>query len=329
MDFNARSTTHADYVEEDTDHLHVLPGDYQTDVPMQRMSEDKGFNNFGSSLLDFCKLTGFRIVSGRVGQDRGIGKCTYVGSMGQSLVDYVLASQSLLPAICTFKVDDPNSMSDHCLIQFSELAVAKQQDDDDKTGTALKFEYIWDNTRAESYRTTLESEEIKVRSFHKFKNGVMESVCAPLFKRNIKHTTDEYTFNESKQPWFSNKCREKTSLFYRHLNIHGTNKHDCVLRRNMVNARSEYKKQYVDMSTENHKQKSWLINQTENVKIFGNVKIFMSPSSSSEKGYFTVVCGRDVPVGVPLVPISFFLNDIESVLIQKGAEGFDIGMLKL
>ena len=27
----------------------------------------------------------------------------------------------------------------------------------------------------------------------------------------------------------------------------------------MVNARSEYKKQFVDMSTENHKQKSWLI----------------------------------------------------------------------
>ena len=48
-------------------------------------------------------------------------------------------------------------MSDHCLIHFSLLAVAKMT-----TGTALKFKYIWDNTRAESYRTALESEEIKV-----------------------------------------------------------------------------------------------------------------------------------------------------------------------
>ena len=71
-DLNAQTATNADYVVDDTsDHVHVLPADdYQTDIPMHRMSEDKGFNNFGSNLLDFCKHTGYRILNGRVGQDK-------------------------------------------------------------------------------------------------------------------------------------------------------------------------------------------------------------------------------------------------------------------
>ena len=97
-----------------------------------------------------------------MGQDKGIGKCTYVGSTGQSLVDYVLASQSLFSAICIFRVDDPNIMSYHCLIHSSLLSIAKQQDDYDETGTVLRYKYAWDNTHAGSYRTALEAEEIKV-----------------------------------------------------------------------------------------------------------------------------------------------------------------------
>ena len=197
---------------------------------------------------------------------------------------------SLFPAICTFTVDDPNTciISDHCVIHFSLLAVDKQQDDDGRTGAALKFKNVCDNTRAESYRTALESKEIKV-AFTYLKNdisfaataddinssvssfqGVMESVCAPLFKRNIKHSTDEYTLNESKQSWFSDGSREKRSLFYRHLNIYRKNKHDCVLRRNMVNARSEYKKVLRHCRQEHRKsQTEKFVNyQTENANFF-------------------------------------------------------------
>ena len=68
-------------------------------------------------------------------------------------------------------------MSDHCLIHFSLLAVAKQQGDDDRTGTALKFKYVWDNTCAESYRTALESEEIKV-AFKNLKNDISSAAAA-------------------------------------------------------------------------------------------------------------------------------------------------------
>ena len=53
-DFNARTATYADYVDDDSsEHVHVLPDDYQTNAPLHRMSEDKGFNHFGTNLLDF------------------------------------------------------------------------------------------------------------------------------------------------------------------------------------------------------------------------------------------------------------------------------------
>ena len=66
-DFNARTSNFPDYVKDDTsEHIHVLPDDYLVDTPLGRVSEDRGFNRYGSHLLDFCKETGLRIVNGRV-----------------------------------------------------------------------------------------------------------------------------------------------------------------------------------------------------------------------------------------------------------------------
>ena len=60
-----------------------------------------------------------RIINGRVGADKGIGKYTFVGSRGSSVVDYVLSSQDLFKCIKHFQVHDPNILSDHCLLTFS------------------------------------------------------------------------------------------------------------------------------------------------------------------------------------------------------------------
>ena len=62
-------------------------------------------------------------MNGRVGSDRGVGKYTFVGSRGSSVVDYVLTSQELFNLIEDFDVQEPNIMSDHCLVNFSSKAV--------------------------------------------------------------------------------------------------------------------------------------------------------------------------------------------------------------
>ena len=70
-------------------------------------------------MLDFCKQTSLRILNGRCAEDAGIGKYTFIGSRGCSLVDYVLVSESIFDLISSFTVHDPNSLSDHCLIDYT------------------------------------------------------------------------------------------------------------------------------------------------------------------------------------------------------------------
>ena len=90
-DFNSRTSVNPDFVaDDDPVHMSVLPDEYIPDVELPRFSEDKGHvNNNGLLLLEFCKQTGLRIVNGRVGIDKRIGKYTFVGSRGYSVVDYV------------------------------------------------------------------------------------------------------------------------------------------------------------------------------------------------------------------------------------------------
>ena len=119
-DFNSRSSNYPDFIVDDgTTHMSVLPDDYVSDIQMPRSSENEGHvNNNGLLLLDLCKQTGLRIMNGRVGNDRGIGRYTFVGGRGRSLVDYVLSSQNMFQFANTFEVQEPNILSDHCLIKF-------------------------------------------------------------------------------------------------------------------------------------------------------------------------------------------------------------------
>ena len=214
-------------------------------------------------MLYFCKETGLRIVNGRVGNDKGIGKCTYVGSAGKSVVDYVIASQCLFPVINTFEVSDPNLLSDHCIVQFSVILHHSVLDAESETssGSFCNYKYVWKNNEVESYQNALQSEDVQgtlndlktnisnlttadelnfnVKSFQE----TIESVCNPLFKKDIsKSRVQNYsTFNESNQPWFSEDCKQKRDVFFRNLDVYRLNKDDNECRVNMVKARSDYK----------------------------------------------------------------------------------------
>lgn len=166
-DFNARTADFPDYVIDDSaDHMHVLPEDYLTDLPLKRVSEDKGYNRYGSELLDFCKQTGLRILNGRVGADIDIGKYTYVGSTGKSLVDYVIASQSLFSSMHAFSVDEPNILSDHCIVNFSLLSSENVDEYDQNVAdpdSFLTYKYVWDSNNVEAYQSALDSDDITVK----------------------------------------------------------------------------------------------------------------------------------------------------------------------
>ena len=116
-----RCATLPDYVEFDNNNgFDVLPDDYVADDSLpSRVSEDPIINQYGRSLIDMCRQTGLRIMNGRTSEGRAHEKCTFVGHNGKSVVDYVLASENIIPLIDKFVIYEPNILSDHCLISFT------------------------------------------------------------------------------------------------------------------------------------------------------------------------------------------------------------------
>ena len=110
-DFNACIATSPDFVVDDSNrHVDVLPDEYTIDSNVtQRVSQDTVRpDSNGLLLLELCRQTGMRILNGRTGNDANVGKYTRIAPNGSSVIDYMLASQSLFEFIQYFEVHDPN-----------------------------------------------------------------------------------------------------------------------------------------------------------------------------------------------------------------------------
>lgn len=221
-DFNSRTSICPDYVVNDEfDHMSVLPDEYISDTQLPRFSQDEGHvNNNGLLLLDFCKQTGLRIMNGRVGNDSEIGRYTFVGHRGCSVVDYGICSQNLFNFIKEFEVQEPNILSDHCMINFSFDFIKQQVSD----APSEDFEYVnskfvWNNELKEEYLEKLQQSLTTEKLFELNSNiscctdsnniqsclsdfvNILDNVSAPLFKKKI-YNVDQ---NETENDYFTEK----------------------------------------------------------------------------------------------------------------------------
>ena len=154
-DFNSRIGNERDYVIFDnTANINILPNDYKIDEIVPRFSHDNTVNINGRKLFNFCQLNGLRIANGRLGSDKGVGKYTYVVNNGRSVIDYAIVNPYLLDVICNFHVDDPNILSDHCMIQFSipfKTTHEKATSGENATFDKVKKKYVWHEERSNEY----------------------------------------------------------------------------------------------------------------------------------------------------------------------------------
>jgi len=126
-DFNSRSGTLSDFPEsndelhtdqcisENPDVIYFLANKIIT-----RSNKDKCMNNNGHKLIDLCKMSGLKIVNGRIGRDKLLGNFTCHTANGKSVIDYAIASMQLFPYLSDFYVDVlDRSISDvHCAISL-------------------------------------------------------------------------------------------------------------------------------------------------------------------------------------------------------------------
>ena len=200
-DFNGRTGTEPDYVIFDTDvNVPVLPDDYETDIELQRFSQDNIVNHSGRKALEFCKSRSLRICNGRYGEDKGVGKFTFIGANGRSVVDYVIMSQALAKNIVRFYVDDPSILSDHCTVHFSLTCILSRQNDSQiHSENCVNERYIWNSEKSEDCASCLNSHEEGVvnlqNQLHDAMSGadiddnltgfitLVDNICDPLFAR--------------------------------------------------------------------------------------------------------------------------------------------------
>ena len=183
---------------------------------MPRYSENKGHvNNNGLLLLDFCKQTGVRIMNGRVRCDREIGKYTFVGSRGSSVVDYALSSQDLFNYISQFQVKDSNILSNHCLIiflfEFYHQDILSSNVEDYKR---VKGKYIWKHDFKDQYQDALQfstSEKLTtsntkitecssnddIQTCLSDFSRIIDDISSPIFKNVKQKYGEEISYNTS------------------------------------------------------------------------------------------------------------------------------------
>ena len=95
-------------------------------------------NNYGSQLIELCKSAGIVILNGRVGQDRGIGSYTRIGTTGASVIDYMLATPLTFKSIEKFHIGDKLPESDHMPLLVSIPSVSK------KCSTSNYSKHMWE-----------------------------------------------------------------------------------------------------------------------------------------------------------------------------------------
>ena len=261
-DFNSRSSDNPDFViDDDPTHISVLPDDYTPDNFMQRFSEDQGHtNNNGLYLLDFCKQTGMRIMNGRVGEDYGIGKYTFVGHRGCSVVDYVLAKPELFDFITHFKVHEPNILSDHCLLTFSfEFGVIEEVNMQSDRNENVKGKYKWKKELKKEFIDEIEN-DITTKKLSSLNEKIsdcinsdqikyclselveiLDTAAKPFFKKTQKSSDLVQNIpNGKEKPWYTNECHDKRFTFLYMLDKYRDSNSEQN-RKNMAKARSEYK----------------------------------------------------------------------------------------
>ena len=116
-DFNARTGVLPDYIHENHKDINFLnlPESYNIDkFTKTRNNQDLHINSYGEKLIDVTISTKLRILNGRTLGDL-MGKFTYTGYNGVSVVDYILASENFIMKnyIHSFSIEALTTLSDH------------------------------------------------------------------------------------------------------------------------------------------------------------------------------------------------------------------------
>lgn len=171
----------------------------------QRKSEDSENNTMGKKVMDFCGDYGLTVLNGATKGDE-LGKCTFVGGRGDSVIDICAASQDLLGCVDSFNVDE-KIWSDHMPI-FLKLKIRVQTE---KIKTILLPKLQWKDHFKSQYNQNVLNE---LSSLKEQKDKLdLADIVDVIHKSTNKNNKKQEIFAANNK-WFDWKCYEARKLSF-------------------------------------------------------------------------------------------------------------------
>ena len=236
-DFNARSGNLGDLIgDPDTNDVEFRP-------PTPRFSKDKKVDVHGRNLVKMCRDLNLKIVNGNLGSDSGIGNFTCHKKnhniFNESVVDYCIISECLLPFVSDFYVDTfDRCMSDvHspiCLditnVPFVENLVNLPNENYDK----IPFKSSWKEEAKNDYQNLFIEDDIMQLSadilsqqfsanptkeeIGKLVSDLTSVIMDPAKRVGLCKKNRSKNVNRRKSPknsWFNGECENKRKIFFK------------------------------------------------------------------------------------------------------------------
>ena len=220
-DLNARTSKLTDFVSSEGN-KHIINSSEDSLTPLERQNFDSSINNHGKKLIEICKNWELRILNGRILGD-SLGRPTFHGKNGTSVVDYIICNQSLLQNTKHLVVKPPNYLSDHSqVVAWFDIQrnITNTTNHEDKTQSnveKLPLQYIWTHDSKDAFIKSLKSNEIKEKlekflnnDFPDSKDGInqcvteFQTIILEASRTSLKVNRKKHSFrtNTANKKWF-------------------------------------------------------------------------------------------------------------------------------
>jgi len=191
-----------------------------------RTSKDVTLNSFGVSLLSLCLSFDLTILNGTVSGDT-CGNFTYLSVHGDSVVDYVVVSRSILSS-CKHLYITENTLSSHMCVQL-ELLTSYYSNVENSDFITVQSKLTWDENSVACYVKNLVSnmDYIGLNSFLTDESINVDhttntlTACLNDAVRFMRNSFVIRTSTRHKSPWFDKECwsakRKLSKLLHKRL----------------------------------------------------------------------------------------------------------------
>ena len=209
-DFNARTNVINDTIAPDRYDTILMGNENSSEIPNRNSQDKMPADHRGKELIELCKSLGLLILNGRKVGDI-FGKFTSLQWNGNSVVDYVLATQSVYSSISFFKIGEFIPwLSDHCATRFKieSCMIREAESSTEKSGEELES-LFWDDESPEKFTSILRDHDQEISEMlsspnidilENFQNLIKSVIEDGKFKKKRKKESDD-------APWFDLDCR--------------------------------------------------------------------------------------------------------------------------